>query len=199
MRSLICLLGLLFCFAGCDAPMAKSPIGKPWKSSEVTKLDGTWCFKDQGITFALVGQKDGHAQGGVMNVDRLNDPSKNSIKLIRMDCVFTKVGKYEMVFFKAIDLDAKDKEEGAPNDYLFWLITKRDADSMAVSAPTDQFHKLVESMKLPGKIIEGKRNEYVVIDTDEKTLLDTLESVGIDKLFDHKMLGSAERVQPKKK
>lgn len=201
MRTLICLFGLLMCATGCDGVMTKSPIGKPWKDAEVSSLDGTWIFKTAGLTLSVVGQKDGRAQGGMINPElKAKDPASNSLQLIRVECMFTRVGKHEFLFFKGIEEEkeaAKD-EDAPPDAYDFFLITKRTANTATLALPTDEFQKLVESGKLPGKVYPKKKNSHTVIDADEKAFLEAIESVGLEKCFELKKPETAERVAPQK-
>lgn len=201
MRALACFL-LLLCSTGCDLPLTKAPIGTPWQAREVSKLDATWVLEAMGMTVTLVGQKEGRALAGMIE-SKINpaDPSTNSLKLLRIDCAFTRVGKHEMIFFKGIQ-EEKDKadtdEDNDPEGYMFWLVTAREANAVKLALPTEAFKKLVETGKLKGEIKKVKDREYPLIDADEKTFLAAIESLGIEKCFDFKRVETARRVVPKK-
>ncbi len=202
MRSLIVLVGLLVCMVGCDLPMAKNPIGTRWQASEVAKFNGSWLIEGNDAPLTFLPQSQGSGVAGLVQAEAdEKNPKQSVLVLHKLEIVFTRIGPHEFLFLKGIDEPkSPPSEKREPEGYAFWLITKREPTKLFLAVATDEFEKLVTDGKLSGKIIEhGRGSSYPLIDTDEKTFLSILESVGIEKCFDHKNVATIERIVAKTK
>lgn len=203
MKTLLVLLVLLAVCVGCEQPLTKVPLGTPWKDHEVAKLSDAWLLPGLGMPIHLAAKKNGQCLAGmVVSEPDSQTPRENNLKLVRIDCVFTRIGKYEFVFYKGIETE-EDKKQAeinqtpAPDGYCFMYIVKRDDNHITLAVPTKEFGTLVQNGRLPGEIKKVKKSSYPLINTDEKTFLEVIESIGFDKCFDLQTADTAERIKPK--